>query len=204
MVMAGQGSPTTQVPRRFEFKNPDTLPVKRAAEEDWGKLPQSQNIQFTRLATRMPLPRNRQIKLSGTAKRGSPETRASAWNPAEPRRAEFNLIVALSLTFVQLSFEKFTFSIGKESSTDFEAFLGRLRYGGLYPLHGEQGSAKTVLSKILRALIDPNAAPVRTAPRRMRSLHRGWQWPCARLRGPETHHWLAIGIPPIQGRATLL
>jgi hypothetical protein len=33
-----------------------------------------------------------------------------------------------------------------------------------------KGSTKTVLSKILRALIDPNAAPVRTAPREERDL----------------------------------
>src|SRR5213078_948122 len=42
--------------------------------------------------------------------------------------------------------------------------LAALRHGGPYPLlavSGEQGSTKTVLSKILRALIDPNAAPVR-------------------------------------------
>src|SRR6476646_146930 len=51
--------------------------------------------------------------------------------------------------------------------------LTALRHGGPYPLlaiSGEQGSAKTVLSKILRALIDPNAAPVRTAPREERDL----------------------------------
>src|SRR6476646_8601791 len=51
--------------------------------------------------------------------------------------------------------------------------LAALRPGGPYPLlaiSGEQGSAKTVLSKILRALIDPNAAPVRTAPREERDL----------------------------------
>jgi hypothetical protein len=48
-----------------------------------------------------------------------------------------------------------------------------LRQGGPYPLlavSGEQGSAKTVFSKLLRALIDPNAAPVRTAPREERDL----------------------------------
>ena len=48
-----------------------------------------------------------------------------------------------------------------------------LRHGGPYPLlavSGEQGSAKTVFSKVLRALIDPNAAPVRTAPREERDL----------------------------------
>jgi hypothetical protein len=54
--------------------------------------------------------------------------------------------------------------------------LAALRHGGPYPLlavSGEQGSAKTVLSKILRALIDPNAAPVRTAPREERDLFIG-------------------------------
>jgi hypothetical protein len=51
--------------------------------------------------------------------------------------------------------------------------LAALRNGGPYPLlavSGEQGSAKTVLSKILRALVDPNAAPVRTMPREERDL----------------------------------
>jgi hypothetical protein len=51
--------------------------------------------------------------------------------------------------------------------------LAALRHAGPYPLlavSGEQGSAKTVLSKVLRALIDPNAAPVRSAPREERDL----------------------------------
>ena len=51
--------------------------------------------------------------------------------------------------------------------------LAALRHGGPYPLlalSGEQGSAKTVLSKMLRGLIDPNAAPVRTSPREERDL----------------------------------
>src|SRR6476620_12767562 len=51
--------------------------------------------------------------------------------------------------------------------------LAALRHGGPYPLlaiSGEQGSAKTVLSKILRSLIDPNAAPVRSLPREERDL----------------------------------
>ena len=48
-----------------------------------------------------------------------------------------------------------------------------LRPVGPYPLlavSGEQGSAKTVLSKLLRALIDPNAAPVRALSREQREL----------------------------------
>jgi hypothetical protein len=48
-----------------------------------------------------------------------------------------------------------------------------LRSGGPYPIlaiSGEQGSAKTVLSKLLKALIDPNAAPVRALSREEREL----------------------------------
>jgi hypothetical protein len=51
--------------------------------------------------------------------------------------------------------------------------LAALRAGGPYPLlaiSGEQGSAKTVLSKLLKALIDPNAAPVRALSREQREL----------------------------------
>src|SRR5262245_50193862 len=51
--------------------------------------------------------------------------------------------------------------------------LAALRSGSPYPLlaiSGEQGSAKTVLSKLLKALIDPNAAPVRSLSREEREL----------------------------------
>jgi hypothetical protein len=51
--------------------------------------------------------------------------------------------------------------------------LAVLRARGPYPLlaiSGEQGSAKTVLSKLLRALVDPNSAPVRSLPRQEREL----------------------------------
>jgi hypothetical protein len=51
--------------------------------------------------------------------------------------------------------------------------LGALRAGGPYPLlaiSGEQGSAKTVLSKMLRSLVDPGVAPVRALPREEREL----------------------------------
>src|SRR5213079_2618212 len=51
--------------------------------------------------------------------------------------------------------------------------LAALRSGGPYPLlaiSGEQGSAKTVLSKVLRALIDPNVAPVRALTPEEREL----------------------------------
>jgi hypothetical protein len=51
--------------------------------------------------------------------------------------------------------------------------LAMLRPRGPYPvlaISGEQGSAKTVLSKLLKALIDPNVAPVRALAREERDL----------------------------------
>jgi hypothetical protein len=51
--------------------------------------------------------------------------------------------------------------------------LAASRPGGPYPLlaiSGEQGTAKTVLSKLLRALVDPNVAAVRALPREEREL----------------------------------
>jgi hypothetical protein len=45
--------------------------------------------------------------------------------------------------------------------------LAALRPGYPFPvlvLHGEQGSAKTTVCRMLRALVDPNASPVRAAP----------------------------------------
>src|SRR5258705_5739560 len=51
--------------------------------------------------------------------------------------------------------------------------LAALGPNGPYPvlaISGEQGSAKTVLSKLLKALIDPNAAPVRSLTREEREL----------------------------------
>ena len=51
--------------------------------------------------------------------------------------------------------------------------LAALRANGPYPLlavSGEQGSAKTVLCKMLKAIIDPNLAPVRALARDEREL----------------------------------
>ncbi len=48
-----------------------------------------------------------------------------------------------------------------------------IRPTGPYPvlvLQGEQGSEKSTTAKVLRALIDPNVAPLRTAPREERDL----------------------------------
>ena len=51
--------------------------------------------------------------------------------------------------------------------------LAVLRNRGPYPvivLSGEQGSAKSTFSAILRALLDPNTAPLRALPREDRDL----------------------------------
>jgi hypothetical protein len=55
-----------------------------------------------------------------------------------------------------------------------QAWLGQaLRPSGPYPvlvLHGEQGAAKSTTARMLRALIDPNSAPLRAEPRDGRDL----------------------------------
>ncbi len=75
------------------------------------------------------------------------------------------------------SIEALNFLLNLPSRNDFVLIvawlLAALRSGGPYPLlaiSGEQGSAKTVLSKLLKALIDPNTAPVRALSREQREL----------------------------------
>ncbi|HVC96952.1 MAG TPA: ATP-binding protein [Pirellulales bacterium] len=51
--------------------------------------------------------------------------------------------------------------------------VAALRPTGPYPilfLHGEQGSGKSTQARVLRALVDPNAAPLRAAPREVHDL----------------------------------
>jgi hypothetical protein len=51
--------------------------------------------------------------------------------------------------------------------------IGALHPEGPYPiliLHGEQGSSKTTVARMLRGLIDPNFAPLRSEPREPRDL----------------------------------
>ncbi len=59
--------------------------------------------------------------------------------------------------------------------------LAAFRPTGPYPIlavHGEQGSAKTTLSRMARRLIDPNSTPLRSEPREIRDVmiaaKNGW------------------------------
>jgi len=50
---------------------------------------------------------------------------------------------------------------------------GTIRYRGPFPifiLQGEQGSSKSTFARIIRALVDPSTAPLRTRPREERDL----------------------------------
>jgi putative DNA primase/helicase len=75
--------------------------------------------------------------------------------------------------------------INVESDNDFRlicAFLAAaIRPRGPYPvlmIGGEQGSSKSTSAKVLRALIDPNVSPIRSAPKEERDLivsaSNGW------------------------------
>jgi hypothetical protein len=56
----------------------------------------------------------------------------------------------------------------------FKAWMGQaLRPKGPYPVlifHGEQGPAKSTQERLIRATIDPNAAPLRAEPRDIRDV----------------------------------
>jgi hypothetical protein len=59
--------------------------------------------------------------------------------------------------------------------------MAALRKRGPFPIlveHGEQGSAKSTTARVLRALVDPSTAPLRSEPRELRDLaiaaQNGW------------------------------
>jgi hypothetical protein len=74
-----------------------------------------------------------------------------------------------------------------------------VRPRGPYPilvLHGDQGAAKSTASRVLRALVDPNAAPLRAEPRDLRDLmiaaKNGWLIPIDNL--SRLPHWLSDAL----------
>lgn len=83
------------------------------------------------------------------------------------------------------SVDKLREFINVENDTDFilivACLVGAFRPRGPYValgLHGEPGSAKSTAARMLRALIDPNAAAIRSAPRKEEDLliagSNGW------------------------------
>ena len=70
---------------------------------------------------------------------------------------------------------------------------------GPYPvlvLHGEQGSAKSTTARLLRALSDPNSAPLRSEPREPRDLMvaASHGWICALDNLSRLPDWLSDGL----------
>jgi hypothetical protein len=101
--------------------------------------------------------------------------RVVGWPPVRFRRPSGML--PLPLPQQGCSIESFNSFLNIARRDDFVLIvawlLAALRGRGPHPvlaISGEQGSAKTVLSKILKALIDPNAAPVRSLSREEREL----------------------------------
>jgi hypothetical protein len=77
--------------------------------------------------------------------------------------------------------------------------LQAFRPRGPYPLlslHGEQGSAKSTTARVLRDLLDPNAAPLRFAPRDGRDLMIGASnaWLLAFDNMSDLADWLSDGL----------
>jgi hypothetical protein len=77
--------------------------------------------------------------------------------------------------------------------------VGSLQPRGPYPillLSGEQGAAKSTAARVLRSLVDPNLAPIRTAPRDERDLLiaalNGWAICLDNLSGMPS--WLSDGL----------
>jgi hypothetical protein len=108
------------------------------------------------------------------------EIAANGWRIAEDPPVRFRRSAGMQPLPLPLrggSIESLVPFLNLASENDFMLvvawLLGALRAGGPYPvlaIAGEQGSAKTVLSKLLRALIDPSVAPVRALPRDEREL----------------------------------
>ncbi|MBX5465471.1 MAG: hypothetical protein IRZ26_07960 [Clostridia bacterium] len=142
---------------------------------------------------------------------GDPEWRAvevtpGGWRvvqdpPVRFRRARGML--ALPLPVAGGSIEELRPFVNAEDEATWRLFVswlvGALHPSGPYPvliLQGEQGSAKSTMSRVARALIDPSAAPVRTVPRDERDLaiaaKNGWVIALDNLSG--TQAWLSDAL----------
>ncbi|WP_245499802.1 hypothetical protein [Tepidamorphus gemmatus] len=108
------------------------------------------------------------------------EIDAAGWRVIENPPVRFRRapgMLALPLPVLGGSVATLRSFLNVRSDADFELVvawaLACLRHRGPYPvlvLSGEQGSAKSTFSAILRALLDPNTAPLRALPREDRDL----------------------------------
>ncbi len=108
------------------------------------------------------------------------EIATSGWRVVEDPPVRFRRAAGMQPLPVPIpggSVESLRSFLNVQSDTDFVLVvawaLAVLRNRGPYPvmvLSGEQGSAKSTFSAILRALLDPNTAPLRALPREDRDL----------------------------------
>ena len=104
----------------------------------------------------------------------------SGWRVVDKPPARFRRAAGMQALPVPVSggsVEKLRTFLNVQSDTDFVLavawLLAALRDRGPYPviaLSGEQGSAKSTFAAIMRALVDPNTAPLRALPREDRDL----------------------------------
>ena len=108
------------------------------------------------------------------------EINATGWRVVDKPPVRFRRpagMLALPAPVAGGSVEALRSFLNVRSDSDFvlvvACVLAFLRNRGPYPvivLSGEQGSAKSTFSAILRALVDPNLAPLRALPREDRDL----------------------------------
>ncbi len=114
----------------------------------------------------------------------------SSWQAVEVRPSGWRVIAAPPVKFRRArGLEALPYPVGDGSIEELRPFVnvagddgwalllgwlvGAFAPSGPYPLlslHGEQGSAKSTTARVLRALIDPNSAPLRAEPREVREL----------------------------------
>ena len=111
---------------------------------------------------------------------GAVEINATGWRIVDKPPVRFRRpagMLALPAPVAGGSVEALRSFLNVRSNSDFvlvvACMLAFLRDRGPYPaivLSGEQGSAKSTFAAILRALLDPNTAPLRTLPRNDRDI----------------------------------
>jgi hypothetical protein len=107
------------------------------------------------------------------------EVRATGWCvvPAPVRFRRPKALLPLPVPTVGASITEALHPFVNTTKSDFVllvmVLVMMLRGRGPYPIlaiYGEQGSAKSTLARIIKALIDPNMAPIRSEPREPRDL----------------------------------